>query len=43
MTKLPAAVDPALREEVQETLVEQGILTPPKPFGEIRPRGCGGV
>jgi len=32
MTKLPAAVKPGLRQDVQESLVEQGILTQPKPF-----------
>jgi hypothetical protein len=35
MTKLPAAVNPQLREDVQETLVEQGILTQPKPFAKF--------
>src|SRR6195952_94924 len=35
MTKLPTAVDPQLRDDVQETLVEQGILTEPKPFAKF--------
>jgi hypothetical protein len=32
MTRLPAAVDPQLRDDVQDTLVEHGILTEPKPL-----------
>src|ERR1700712_2599956 len=32
MDKLPAAVKPEMRENVQETLVENGIFTEPKPF-----------
>ena len=37
MTKLPAALDPQLRDDVQDTLVEHGILTEPKPFAQVRP------
>ena len=35
MTKLPAGVDPELRENVQDTLVEHGILTEPQPFARV--------
>jgi len=35
MTKLPAALDPQLRDDVQDTLVEHGILTEPKPFANF--------
>jgi hypothetical protein len=35
MTKLPAKVDPQLRQDVQETLVENGIITEPKPFARF--------
>jgi hypothetical protein len=35
MTRLPAALDPQLRDDVQETLVEHGILIEPKPFARF--------
>ena len=35
MTKLPAGVEPGLRQDAQEVLVEQGILTQPKPFARF--------
>jgi hypothetical protein len=32
MSKLPTALTPGMRDDVQEALVEQGILTEPQPF-----------
>ena len=35
MTRLPAGLDPQLRDDVQETLVEHGIVNEPKPFARF--------